>query len=274
MKIKDKIYNIKRKKALNLITNNLGLVKEKEDEIICYVNKDKIEVNGANLSLSCYGIKDEHKKIAQKYNIDKPIHYVIKDLLITNKIYIFGYENCNVEIKNCSLKNDAGIHINGNLILDKTYIKTAPYILISAKDITLKNINDEDLEATGQYPNINFYSENNINIINSNINPKNKNSKISLYANNIINILNSNIKSKEIQLEANKINSNNKNNALNAEEIEIKTKNLNKITLNAKHIILNDEELNNKKDELQQERIEFLNLLKETKKQKIRTLTK
>ena len=152
MKIKDKIYNIKRKKAINLITNNLGLVKEEEDEIICYVNKDKIEVNGANLSLSCYGIKDEHKKIAQKYNIDKPIHYVIKDLLITNKIYIFGYENCNVEIKNCSLKNDAGIHINGNLILDKTYIKTAPYILISAKDITLKNINDEDLAcATHNY---------------------------------------------------------------------------------------------------------------------------
>ena len=92
-KFKKKLYNIMRKYKMNYLTNNLGEVIEDDEQITCYVKKNKIEKNGKySYAIDCLGIEndDYRKKIAKAYNLDKPICYVIDGLELDGKLSILS----------------------------------------------------------------------------------------------------------------------------------------------------------------------------------------
>ena len=71
------------------ITGNLGKIVEDEDKITCYVKKSKCKKERYCYTIVCNGISKKNKELAKKYNINKPICYVLDGLKFKNNgIYI------------------------------------------------------------------------------------------------------------------------------------------------------------------------------------------
>ena len=73
-----KKYLFKRK-----VTGNLGEIIEKEDKIFVYVDTKKIKNRKHYFEISCSGIYLKDKEKARKYDLDKPICYIFKNLEIS-----------------------------------------------------------------------------------------------------------------------------------------------------------------------------------------------
>lgn len=250
-KFKKALYDVTRIYAKNYLTGNLGKVVEDDEKITCYVKKSKVKKKDHNYTIACFGIgKDEdRKKIAKAYKLDKPICYVIDGLeLKKHKVYIFGYNDCEVIIKNCSFGLNLCVHVNGKCKLDNTDIKTFSYLSISAND--------------------------KIDVIDSNVGNKKKNIKVSFTATNGLNITNSNITGKEVECESSVINVDESSSLTATDKVDLKTNDFNPININAPIIVLNGEEIANEKetdvlkkitDSLLLKRLELVNLLKRVK---------
>ena len=144
------------------ITGNLGKIVEDEDKITCYVKKSRCKKERYHYTIACRGISKKNKELAKKYNINKPICYVLDGLEFKeDRVYIFGYNNCEVIIKNCTFDFNIylNISINGKCTIENTIIKPYQRISIYAKELT-KDLVDK-------------YENADINILNSmfNVNP-------------------------------------------------------------------------------------------------------
>lgn len=250
-KFKKALYDVTRIYAKNYLTGNLGKVVEDDEKITCYVEKSKVKKKDHNYTIACFGIgeDEDRKKIAKAYKLDKPICYVIDGLeLKKHKVYIFGYNDCEVIIKNCSFGLDLCVHVNGKCTLDNTDINTFSYLSISAND--------------------------KIDVIDSNVGNKKKNIKVSFAATNGLNITNSNINGKEVECESSVINVNESSSLTATDKVDLKTNDFNPININAPIIVLNGEKIANEKetvvfkkitDPLLLKRLELVNLLKRVK---------
>lgn len=145
-----KINELKRKKAIKKITGNLGFVIEKEDKLICYVQKEKFHFYDG-FAVDSYVIRiEDYKKnnrdLVEKYGLDKEIIYVFDGLTFDQKeplvINYFGNVS-RLEIKNCRF--DCGLVINypKECIIKNTIINT-DYLSyqceIKARDLILDNV--------------------------------------------------------------------------------------------------------------------------------------
>lgn len=250
-KFKKILYDVTRPYAKKYLTDNLGKVVEDDEKITCYVKKSKVKKKDYNYTIACFGIgeNEDRKKIAKAYKLDKPIRYVIDGLeLNKHRVYIFGYNDCEVIIKNCSFGLDLCVHVNGKCTLDNTDIKTFSYLSISAND--------------------------KIDVIDSNVGNKKKNIKVSFAATNGLNITNSNITGKEVECQSSVINIDEKSSLTATDKVALKTNDFNPININAPIIVLNGEEIANEKetvvfkkvtDPLSLKRLELVNLLKRVK---------
>lgn len=250
-KFKKALYDVTRIYAKNYLTGNLGKVVEDDEKITCYVKKSKVKKKDHNYTIACFGIEEyeDRKKIAKAYKLDKPICYVIDGLeLKKHKVYIFGYNDCEVIIKNCSFGLDLCVHVNGKCTLVNTDINTFSYLSISAND--------------------------KIDVIDSNVGNKKKNIKVSFTATNGLNITNSNITGKEVECESSVINVDESSSLTATDKVDLKTNDFNPININAPIIVLNGEEIANEKeivvfkkitDPLLLKRLELVNLLKRVK---------
>ena len=140
-------YNIYRNLFKKTITSHLGKVVETEDKIICFVDKNKVKKESGTYSFPCFRIGNNSlKEDALKLNLDKPTCYIIDGFNFDKHlIYIFGYDNCEVIIRNCNFKNVV-VHINGKVTLDNVGIKSIfKNTSISADDFTDINIDSEIL---------------------------------------------------------------------------------------------------------------------------------
>ena len=144
-------YNIYRNLFKKTITSHLGKVVETEDKIICFVDKNKGKKESGTYSFLCFGIGNNSlKEDALKLNLDKPTCYIIDGFNFDkHRIYIFGYNNCEVIIINCNFK-DVVVHVNGKATLDNVGIKSIfKNTSISADDFTDINIDSEILTING-----------------------------------------------------------------------------------------------------------------------------
>ena len=195
-----------RKLVMKKLTNNLGKVVEDDEKITCYVKKSKLKKEYYNYIIACFGVGENEEKVAEAYELNKPIRYVIDGIEFKKHgVNIFGYNNCEVIVRNCNFKFDVYIHVNGKCTLDNTRIKTFSHLLIGANDLIIKNINNDHIEVIGQKSNIGFGANNRFDIINSNIGNKKENINISFSAINVLNIDNSKIIGAKIDCEAPKI---------------------------------------------------------------------
>ena len=182
-RIKKALYDLARNDAKKYLTNNLGIVVEEDDRLICYVEKSRVKKKNYRYTIACLGIGKEkyRKEMAKKFQLDKPICYVIDGLeLKRNNVYIFGYDDCEVIIKNCNFELNyfIHIHVNGKCTLDNTDIKPFSHLSINANELIIKNIRDNQIEILDSKSNIGF-GANRIDVIDSNIGSKKKNIKVS-----------------------------------------------------------------------------------------------
>ena len=276
-KFKKALYDVTRIYAKNYLTGNLGKVVEDDEKITCYVKKGKVKKKDHNYTIACFGIGEDEdkKKIAKAYKLDKPICYVIDGLeLKKHKVYIFGYNDCEVIIKNCSFGLDLCVHVNGKCKLDNTDIKTFSYLSISANELVIKNMSSDQIEVISPKSHISFGANDKIDVIDSNVGNKKKNIKVSFTATNGLNTVNSSITGKEVECESSVINVDESSSLTATDKVALKTNDFNPININAPIIVLNGEENANEKetvvfkkitDPLLLKRLELVNLFKRVK---------
>jgi len=283
-KFKKIIYDVVRNYILNYLTGNLGKVTIDDDKITCYVKKRKVKKERYDYTIACFGIEENPKDIIEVYELNKPVCYVIDGLEFKNhKVQIFGYNNCEVIIKNCNFEFDLCIHINGKCTLDNTNIKTFSYLSIGANELTIKNMNSDQLEVLSSKSDIGFGAYDRIDVIDSNIGNVKKNIKVSFLATNELNIVNSNICGKDVVCESSKINADENSSLIAIDKVTLKADDFNTININAPTIILNEEEITNERksvvlkkitDSLALKRLELIKLLRKIKNECESTNTK
>ena len=274
-KIKKILYNIARHYAKRYLTGNLGKVVEDNEKITCYVKRSKIKKKDYHYTIQCFGIGKNQEKIAKAYKLNKPICYVIDGLeLKKHKAYIFGYNCCEVIIKNCNFKLDLHVRVNGKCTLDNTNITTFSNLTICANELVIKNIDNEQIRVVSSESSIGFGADNRIDIIDSNIGSQNKNINVSLLAKNKINIVNSNIIGNQVECKSNIVSVDEKSSLIASDKVNLQTNDFNPTNIKAPIIVLNNELLENQKksvllkkltEPLETKRLELVNLLKNIK---------
>ena len=275
-KFKKKIYNIMRKYAMNYLTNNLGEVIDDDEQITCYVKKNKIAKNEKySYAIDCLGIEndDYRKKIAKAYNLDKPICYVIDGIELDGELKIFG-KGCEVIIKNCSFSLGLSVSGESKLTIDNTYINIFNYLSIYANELVIKNMRSEQLNDIYYNSRLIFTSYSKLDLIDSDIG--NNKQRFIFCAKDSLNIVNSTITGKEIECESSKINADEKSSLTASNIVSLKNVDFISINITAPVITLNGEELENENgkgvfrkstDSLELKRLELISLLKKLKKQ-------
>ena len=173
---KKALYNITRPSAMKYLTGNLGKVVEDDEKITCYVKRSKVKKKDYHYTIACFGIGENQEKVAKAYNLNKPICYVIDGLKFKkHQVYIFGYNNCEVIIKNCDFGLGLHIHVNDKCTLDNTNITTFSYLSIGANKLVIKNVDSKQINAISSESNIYFGADNRIEVIDSNIGCQNEN---------------------------------------------------------------------------------------------------
>lgn len=272
-KLKKIVYTFARNHAKNYITGNLGKVVEDDEKITCYVRRNKVKKK--NYTIACFGIGKKQKEIAEAYKLNKPICYVIDGLeLKKHNVYIFGYNNCEVVIKNCNFGFDVYICVNGKCTLDNTHITTYSFLSIGANELIIKNMNSDQIRVISSKGNIGFSANDRLDITDSNIGKKKEKNRFSFSATNELNIVNSKIIGDEIICKSDKIKTD-KNSSLTAGKmIDLKTEDFDSINISSPTIVLNGNEIPNEKDSivfrkitdsLTLKRLELVQLLKKIK---------
>ena len=172
-----KINELKREKAIKKITGNLGFVIEKEDKLICYVQKEKFYFYDG-FAVDSYVIRiEDYKKnnsdLVEKYGLDKEIIYVFDGLTFDKKepVIINIFDNASrLEIKNCRF--DCGVVINypKECIIKNTVINT-DYLSyqceIKARDLILDNVDINNNDNMPLFNKVTIYAKDSIKIRNS-----------------------------------------------------------------------------------------------------------
>lgn len=172
-----KINELKREKAIKKITGNLGFVVEKEDKLICYVQKDKFHFYDGFAIDSCVIRIDDFKKsnsdLVEKYGLDKEIVYVLDGLTFDKKepVIINVFDNASrLEIKNCRF--DCGLVINypkeciiKNTIINNDHLRYE--CEIKARDLILDNVDINNNDNMPLLNKVTIYAKDSIKIRNS-----------------------------------------------------------------------------------------------------------
>ena len=270
-------YNITRPYVKKYLTNNLGKVIEDDKKITCYVKKRNLKKENRHYTIACFDIGEDKEKLAKAFKLNKPICYVIDGIdFKKHKTFIFGYNNCEVIIKNCNFGLDVDIHINGKCTIDNTNITTFSNLSIDADNLIIKNIDNNQIKAISSKSNIVFSADNKIDVINSTIGSQKENINVSFLASNMLNIVNSNIVGKQIKCESSAITIDEKSSLTAIDKVNLQTDDFNFINIDAPTIVLNGEQIFNKSkstvlkkttDPLSLKRLELVNIFKQIKVQ-------
>ena len=245
--MRKKIYEILRKYIAKEATYNLGKVEKNDDEIICYVDEKKIKekekyINRYNLIFKIVNLIKEKYKI---YNLNKPVHYILKNINFDKEINIQGStRDCHITFIDCTFTGGISIDFADHL----TFINNK-YVSRNYKDYFSIIPVGHFYISTRNYK----YDINKIEFVNDEIYvPDIKQIKL-IKASKIANKINKTKKSivkawlfaKEVSI----INTD----IINAESIEVRTNNLHleneyiiskEIEIESKKIIINDTTIN------------------------------
>lgn len=278
------LSNFVRNLIIMDITGNLGKIIEDEDKITCYVKKSRCKKERYHYTIACRGISKKNKELAKKYHINKPICYVLDGLEFKkNGIYIFGYNNCEVIIKNCTFDFNIylNISINGKCTIENTIIKPYQRLSIYAKELIIKNMDiNNPLKCTSTNLDISLGADNKLEINNSFIGKIKEKTNVNLYCENQIEIYNSKIAGEVVECETQKLISGKKSTIEGNKKVDLKTNNLYQINIISPTIDYNGNIIDNKnkpitlkttKEQLKLKRFELITLLKEIKSECERT---
>lgn len=275
-KLKESIYKLAREYVKKQLTRNLGKVIEEDDRLICYVNKHKCEKNIFTNTFACGGITDNDRHLAKVYNLDKPIYYVFDGLEFDkNQVYIYGYDNVNIIIRNCKFFYGLHVRVHGKCFLsENSYIRAFRGLSVYADDITIKDMNIiNELKYTNNL-HVEIAADDNLNIINSYIGKMNEKITIDISAGKKMVIDNSQIEGDNIKCESPKIETHHDSSLIATKRVNLNVKDFEPIKITSPVVVLNNNEINsnNKPIKLKQltnplsiKRLELIELLKRVK---------
>ena len=246
-------------------------------KIICYVKKNKCKKERYDYTIACHGIRKQDKELVEKYNLNKPICYVIDGLKFEDdKVNIWGYYNCEVIIKNCHFGVGLNMHINGKCTLEDTYIRDLSYLSLSANDLIIKNM---DISNQLKYSDLNLRiilaADNKLEINNSSIGKTKEKTNVTLLAPKQIEIYNSKIAGDVVKCGSPKIIAGKKSSIEAKDKVDLQVKDFYEINIISPIVNYNDKTIDNNKpitlkkvtNELDLKQIELIELLKEIKKE-------
>lgn len=274
--IKQKLYTIIRNQLKRKFTNYLGRVVEEEDKLICYVNKRNCKKNKFEYIIKCKGIEESNQELAKLYKLDKPICYIIDDLKTAkHRIYVFGYDDCEVIIRNCQFGFDLNVHVNNKCTIENTHVQApSSYLSIGATNLIINNMNIHNELSISLPLHIIFGSAESIEINDSNIGKENENTRVSIISNQVLTIKNSKVSGDAVKFAAKKINADRNSTLIASEKVDLIAEDFNQINITCNNIIFNGEKIPEHKksvilekttDPLKIKRLELINLLKKIK---------
>lgn len=273
-KIKRKIFNILREIVKRKITNNLGKVVEDDEKIVCYVKRRKIKNRRFRYTIACHGIGKREKELASIYKINKPICYVIDGLEFKKKkVNIWGYNGCEIIVKNCRFDFDLDVNVNGKCTIDDCFIMAFDNLSIGAKELIIKNMDIKNqLFLAGVNLQIFLGGNEKLEINNSNIGCEKEKTKVFLIARDEIGIYRSKIAGDMVECKSDKIIAGKKSLLSGTEKVVVNANKFYEINIDSPKIVYNDNEieidrrivvLKRNTDPLKIKRREFIEFLKQ-----------
>ena len=245
-KIKKYSYNIIRNCLKKYFTNNLGKVVEHEDKIVCYVKRTNVKKENYHYNISCHNIRKKDKELAEKYNLNKPICYIIEGLEFKkDKVYIFGYNNCEVIIKNCKFNFDVNISVTGKCTIENTFIRAFHYLSLGATELTIKDMDIQNLlKLSSQNLEIYLGADKKLEIINSTIGRTKERTNVYLIAGEEIKQIDSVVSGNTIEYQTNRLHVNKDSFAIAFEKLKLKVKEFENLNLTAPIVTYNGQTIN------------------------------
>lgn len=190
--IKNKKYNILRTMTKKSLTCRLGNLEENDKELVCHVDKKRIRNKFNEYKIVCRGSKTSEINI-KEYNLDKKILYIIEDMQFDKgKVYIAGYDNCEIIIKNCRFDKGLEIYVDGKCKLENSYVANQGNMNIQANELIIKDMNIKN-QIWNPYTDlsVSLIADHKIEIINSNIGEADNRTNIEIKNPEKLNIVNS-----------------------------------------------------------------------------------
>lgn len=276
--ISKKFFNIIRNRVAIYLTGNLGKVVEDEEKITCYIKKNRCKKEKYNYTIACFGITKKNQELAEKYHLNKPICYIIDGIAFEDdKVNIFGYNDCEVIIRNCTFDMGLHIHVQGKCTLEKTFIREFHTLSISANELLIRNMDIRNqLILAGVKLHIMLGANEKLEINNSYIGKTKEKTKVSISAPKQIEIYNSKISGDVIECESDKIISGKKSTIEATEKVNLRMNEYYQINITSPSIDYNGNTIDTEnkpvtlkrtKDGLKVKRFELINLLKKIKNQ-------
>lgn len=136
--MKQKIYEVLRMHVAKRATHNLGKIEITDDEVICYVDGKKIKKQMKEIGtlLNRYRLMfhsiPTNEEIYKTYKLDKPVHYIIKNVDFDKEISISAaMKDCHVTFENCSFTTCIEINFADHLTFINNTYKAQESILFS-----------------------------------------------------------------------------------------------------------------------------------------------
>ena len=249
-KIKRVIHNIMRNKIKKDLTNNLGRIVEDDEYLTCYVDKAKIRRKDGYAIIPCSSINEyneDFKEMLKAFNLNKPIRYVIKNIIFGEHSFIFGYNDCEVIIQNCRFISGTSIRINGKCDIENTSINAFGMLSINASTLIINNMHIRNFLKDELQ--IDISTKNKLDIINSNIGDK-QDVKVNLVAGGDLNITNSNITGTIITCHAKRLTTDKDSSLVAEDKVDLKIDEYDTVNITSPTIILNGNELLHPKENL------------------------
>ena len=273
-----KLYRIFRNYIARYLTGHLGKVIEEDDKIICYVKKDKCQKEKYNYTIACFGINKKNQELAEKYNLNKLICYVIDGISIDDEdVNIFGYNDCEIIIRNCNFDMGLHIHIQGKCTLENTFIREFNSLTIHANELLIKNMDIRNqLKLASVKLHIRLSANEKLEINNSYIGKTKENTNVTITAPKQIEIYNSKISGDVVECKSNKIISGKKSTIEATEKVNLRINEFYQINITSPVIDYNGNSIDTEnksvilkstKDALKIKRFELIKLLKKIKNQ-------
>lgn len=208
---KKSLYKILRHYLKHRITGNLGKVIELDNKLICIVDKRKINKHEFNTSIPCFGQNKKNEELVNVYNLNKPICYIFDGIKFEkNRVMIFGYNNCEVIIRNCEFDCGIWISVNGKCTLDNCCVNYWDVASFNANELIVSNtIMKNRFEYCSSNLAIEFGGNQKVSIINSNIGDYKEKTNVSIESVEEINVKNSKLIGQVVECKAKEVNADN-----------------------------------------------------------------